>query len=66
MNLQSRWKSPVAWAALAALVFFVLKTYGLLAPIGLTEESFKELVTLIFAALAAFGILNNPTNKDGF
>lgn len=66
MNTQSRWKSPVAWSALAALVLFILKTYGFLAPIGLTEDTFKEFVALIFAALTAFGILNNPTNKDGF
>ena len=66
MNIQSRWKSPVAWAALAALVLFILKTYGLLAPIGLTEDTYKELITLVFGALAAFGILNNPTDKSGF
>ncbi|GAB6174518.1 hypothetical protein JCM15765_39960 [Paradesulfitobacterium aromaticivorans] len=63
---QNRLKSPVAWGALAALALFILKTYGLLSAIGLTEDSFKELTNLIFAAAAAFGILNNPTNKDGF
>jgi len=63
---QSRWKSPIAWSALLALVLFVLKTYGLLAPIGLTENSFKDLTALIFAALTAFGIFNNPTNKGSF
>ena len=63
---QSRWKSPAAWSAFAALTLFVLKTYGLLAPIGLTEDSFKELTTLLFAALTAFGIFNNPTSKDRF
>ncbi|GAB6157844.1 hypothetical protein JCM39194_10440 [Desulfotomaculum varum] len=63
---QSRWRSPVAWSALAALVLFILKTYGLLAPIGLTEDSFKELTTLLFAALTSFGIFNNPTSRDSF
>jgi len=59
-------EKPVAWSALAALVLFILKTYGLLAPIGLTEDSFKELTTLVFAALTAFGIFNNPTNSEDF
>ncbi|WP_227765067.1 hypothetical protein [Zhaonella formicivorans] len=63
---QSRWRSPVAWSALAALVLFILKTYGLLAPIGLTEDSFKELTALLFAALTSFGIFNNPTSRDSF
>ena len=62
---QSRWRSKAAWSALLALVLFILKAYGLLAPIGLTEESFKEMTVLLFAVLAAFGIFNNPTSKDG-
>jgi len=64
--VQNRLRSPVAWGALAALVLFILKTYGVLAGIGLTEDSFKELTTLIFGVATAFGILNNPTDKDSF
>lgn len=63
---QSRWRSPVAWSAFVALVLFILKTYGLLAPIGLTEDSFKELAMLVFAVLSAFAIFNDPTSKDSF
>lgn len=63
---QSRWRSPVAWSAVAALILFLLKNYGLLAPIGLTEDSFKELTALIFAVLSAFAFFNNPTSKDSF
>jgi uncharacterized membrane protein len=63
---QSRWRSKVAWSAVAALVFFILKNYGLLEPIGLTEESFQELTALIFAVLSAFAIFNNPTEKKGY
>lgn len=64
--MRNRFRSPVVWASIAALVLFVLKTYNLLAPVGLTEDSFKELSTLIFAALTAFGIFNNPTDKNSF
>jgi uncharacterized membrane protein len=63
---QSRWRSPVAWSAVAALFLFILKNYGLLAAIGLNENSFKELTGLIFSVLSAFAIFNNPTNKNGF
>ncbi len=63
---QSRWTSPVAWSAVLALVLFILKTYGLLASFGLTEDNFKELTGLIFTALTAFGIFNDPTSKDNF
>ena len=63
---QSRWRSKVAWGAVAALLLFVLKNYGLLAPIGLTEESFNELTMLIFAVVTAFGLFNNPTDKEHY
>lgn len=64
--MQNRFKSKAAWAAVAALILFIMKNYGLLAPLGLTENSFKELTTLIFGAVAAFGFFNDPTNKEGF
>lgn len=66
MNTQSRWRSKAAWASVAALLLFVLKNYGLLEFIGLTEDSFKELTTLIFSVAIAFGVFNNPTSKDRF
>jgi uncharacterized membrane protein len=59
-------KSPVSIATLAALILFVLKNYGLLNFIGLTEESYNQLVTLIVSCLAAFGILNNPDDRSQF
>jgi uncharacterized membrane protein len=66
MFKKSRWRSPVAWGSVATLILFVLKNYGLLAPIGLTEESFNELTILIFAVVTAFGIFNNPTDKEHY
>jgi uncharacterized membrane protein len=63
---QSRWRSPVAWSAVVALALFILKTYGLLSFIGLTEDSFKELTILLFTVLTAFGLFNNPTHADKF
>jgi len=61
---QSRFRSPVAWSATFALLFFILKNYGLLEPIGLTPDSYNELTILIFAVIEAFGIWNSPTNKN--
>ena len=64
--MQNRFRSKAAWAAIAALLLFILQTYGLLDWIGLTAEGFEELTTLLFAALTAFGIFNNPTDKENF
>jgi hypothetical protein len=63
---QSRWRSPVAWSAVAALILFILKNYGLLSFIGLTENSFNELTALIFATLSAFAYFNNPRDPNNF
>ena len=58
---QSRWKSPVAWSALAALLFFIMKTW-----FGFELPGWDEFVTLAIAAGVAFGIFNNPENKGRY
>jgi uncharacterized membrane protein len=64
--MQNRLRSKAAWAAIAALLGFILGNYGLYDAIGLTDKSYQALVDLIFAALAAFGIFNNPTDSENF
>lgn len=63
---QSRIKSKAAWLAIAAIISFMLGNYGLYDAIGFTAESFQTLLNLIFVALAAFGVWNNPTDKEQF
>lgn len=63
---QNRFKSWAAWVALFAVLGFVLGNWGLFDKIGLTDETWKTLTELILAALAAFGILNNPTDRESF
>ncbi|MGI5892102.1 MAG: hypothetical protein ACOX7H_05105 [Bacillota bacterium] len=58
---QSRWKSPVAWSALAALLFFVVKTW-----FGFEIPGWDQFISLVIAAGVAFGIFNNPEKKDSF
>ena len=64
--VQSRWRSKAAWVALLAIVGFVLGNWGLFDKIGLTNESWQQLVELVLAGMAAFGVFNNPTSKDTF
>ena len=58
---QSRWKSPVAWSAIAALLFFVVKTW-----FGFEIPGWDQFISLIIAAGVAIGIFNNPTDKTGY
>ncbi len=63
---QNRLKSKAAWVSIIALILFILKNYGLLEGIGLTEESYKEFTALLLAVFTAFGVFNNPTDPDNF
>ena len=58
---QTRWKSPVVWTTLAALVFFVVKNFA-----GFEIPHWDAFVELLIGTGIAVGILNNPTDKAGF
>ena len=59
--MKERFKSPVLWLAIAALVAFIAKDWC-----GFEIPQFDEFVELFLAVLAGFGIVNNPTDKDNF
>lgn len=56
-----RFRSWALWVAIAALVVFcVKKTTGI--DISKTVDEFMD---LLLPVLIGFGIINNPTNKNG-
>ena len=64
MDTKSFWErftSPVVITTLAALIFFVAKTW-----IGFEIPGWDKFIELVIAAGLAFGILNNPTSKSNF
>jgi uncharacterized membrane protein len=58
---QVRWRSPIAWSALAGLIFFMMKSW-----LNIEIPEWDEFITLLISVLTAFGIFNNPENKDSF
>lgn len=58
-NIREKLKSPVLWTALAAMTFFVAKEW-----IGFEIPGWDRFVELLIALLAAFGIINNPNNRN--
>lgn len=58
---QKRWRSSVAWTALASLIYFVMKTW-----MNIEISGWDEFITLLITTLIAFGIFNNPESKDSF
>ena len=57
---QNRMKSWALWVSVAALIGFIAKTY-----FGFEIPQFDTLVNLVLVVLCGFGIINDPTNKEG-
>jgi len=60
--MQNRFKSWALWLAIAALVIWVVKTVWKLD----ISEQVNQAMNLILPIVVAFGVVNDPTNKEGF
>lgn len=63
---QNRFKSWVAWLTLLPVIIILGDAYGLWKVIGMDSDTFTNLFMGIGAALIAFGIFNDPTDKEHF
>ncbi len=63
---QSRWKSKVMWASIAAILLTLFGKLGLYQAIGITQEPLQNVIDALLALLVAFGVLNNPTDPEHF
>ena len=64
MQMQNRFKSVVAWAAISATVILVAKVVFKIQPA--TATGLEYAINSILAALVTTGILNNPTSQSSF
>lgn len=57
-----RFKSPALWVSMFALIAFCVKEFG-----GLdVSATLDGLLNVLLPVLAAFGIVNNPTDRKNF
>ena len=59
---QNRLKSWALWVSVAALVVFCVKEF---AGVDISE-TVNGLLNVLLPVLVAFGIVNNPTDRDHF
>lgn len=59
--MKDRIKSPVVWVSVLAQICIII---GLFAPD--ISDTVKVIGTCIIEICTVFGILNNPTNREGF
>ena len=58
---QSRFKSPVVWLAILLQIVNIIALFW-----PDMSEPIKIIGTVIIQSLAIFGVLNDPTNPNGF
>jgi uncharacterized membrane protein len=63
---QSRWKSAVLWAAIAAQVIALGQMTGIWTAIGIDAGLVGDVVAGILQVLAIVGIINNPTDAKNW
>ena len=64
--LKDRLRSPVAWAAIAGCIATIFSVFGVWSKIGIDIKGFDEIVASIGTVLTAFGVFNDPTNRNAF
>jgi uncharacterized membrane protein len=64
--LRDRLRSRALWAALAGLLVTVLSAFDIWDAIGITAPQLQGILTAMGAVLAAFGVFNDPTERDRF
>ena len=62
----NRFRSPIAWGTLISLLILVSQVFGIHEKLGIEQNELVSILNAILAVFIAFGILNNPTNKEGF
>ena len=63
---QNRLKSWAVWVSTLGALWTILNAFGLTEKWGIPETTFKTVVDAVGVILIGFGILNDPTNKNGF
>ena len=64
--LKDRLRSKVLWASLVGALMDLFTALGLWDKIGVTSVRVQAVIAAIGTILVAFGILNNPTDREAF
>lgn len=64
--MQNRFKSWAMWLSVAGAVWVILSAFGLTEMWGIDKGMFDKVLNAVGSILIAFGILNNPTDRENF
>jgi len=63
---QNRFRSWALWVSVLGAVWTILSAFGLPEKWGISDNTFTTVLDCVGAILIAFGIMNNPTDRDNF
>ena len=63
---QNRFRSWALWVSVAGALWVIASAFGLPEKVGITESTFTRILDAIGSLLIAFGICNNPTDRENF
>lgn len=66
MEKQNRFRSWALWVSAAGAVWTIASAFGLPQKMGIDKSVAKTVLDAVGSILIAFGILNDPTNREGF
>lgn len=66
VSIKERLKSWAVWLSVLGAVGVILNATGVFEKLGLDSKTFDMVVNAVGTILIAFGILNNPTDKNSF
>lgn len=64
VSVRERLSSPALWAAIFGLAGLVLEACGVFRKFGITSDTWNAVITSLGTVLSAFGIINNPTDRN--
>lgn len=64
--MKERLKSWAVWLSVFGALGIILNSLGLFEKMGITSMEFDVIINAVGSILVAFGILNNPTDKEHF
>ncbi len=65
-GIKERLRSWAVWVSVLGAVGVILNSLGVFEKIGIDNAAFDVIVNFVGSILIAFGILNNPTDKNCF
>ena len=65
-GIKERLRSWAVWVSVLGAVGVILNSLGVFEKIGIDNAAFDVIVNSVGSILIAFGILNNPTDKNCF